>query len=73
MKRPGTTVTLDGNTIPQASFQATGGTLGWEYAMLDNIAAGVHTASSTDTFGIVVHGMDEYISYAFAGGVTLPE
>jgi hypothetical protein len=33
----------------------------------------VHRATSDQTFGVVVHGMDEYISYAFAGGVTLPE
>lgn len=73
IKRPASQITVDGNVIPQSQFQSAGGPLGWEYAILSNISAGVHRATSDQTFGVVVHGMDEYISYAFAGGVTLPE
>lgn len=73
IKRPSAQVTLDGNVVAQGEFQSAGGPLGWEYAILSNVGAGVHTATSTEAFGVIVHGMDNYISYAFSGGVTLPE
>jgi hypothetical protein len=73
IKQAGVQITLDGVAVPQADFQPVGGSSGWEYAVVDSLMAGVHTASATAEFGVVVHGMDEYISYAFAGGVTLPE
>lgn len=69
---PGTTVTLDGVAVAQSSFTAIAGTT-WEYAMISSVSAGVHRATSDEPFGIVVHGMDNYISYAFAGGVVLPD
>lgn len=73
IKEAGVQITLDGAAVPQASFQPVGGASGWEYAIVDNLAAGVHRASAASPFGVVVHGMDNYISYAFAGGIILPD
>jgi hypothetical protein len=73
VKRAGTTITLDGTAIPQTDFSPVGGASTWEHATINSLSAGVHRATSTDAFGVVVHGVDEYISYAFAGGISLPE
>lgn len=73
IKQPGTMITLDGNIVPQTDFQPVGGSSTWEYAVVNSLMGGVHRASANDPFGVVVHGMDEYISYAFAGGIILPE
>jgi hypothetical protein len=73
VKQAGTTITLDGSPVAQSEFTAVGGTSTYEYATINSLSAGVHRATSTDAFGVVVHGVDEYISYAFAGGITLPE
>lgn len=72
IKQTGSVVELDGSPVGQSLFIAIPGTI-WEYAMISSIPAGVHRASSSQPFGIVVHGMDNYISYAFAGGVVLPD
>jgi hypothetical protein len=69
----GVDVQLDGTTIPASSFTALGGQSIWSYKIVDSLAGGVHTANAGgQNFGIVVHGMDEYISYAFSGGIILP-
>lgn len=73
LKRSGAQITLDGTVVAQSNFTAVGGSSTWEHATINSVAAGVHTADSTQSFGIVVHGVDEYISYAFAGGITLPD
>lgn len=73
VKKVGVQVDLDGVAVSQALFQPVGGASMWEYAIVDNVTAGVHRATASEPFGVVVHGMDEYISYAFAGGITLPE
>jgi hypothetical protein len=69
----GEDVTLDGTTIPASSFTPVGGGSTWSYRLVDSLAGGVHTADASQNFGIVVHGMDEYISYAFSGGIILPD
>lgn len=69
----GTDVQLDGTTIAASEFTPVGGGSNWSYKLVDSLSAGVHNASAGQKFGIVVHGMDEYISYAFSGGITLPE
>lgn len=62
-------ITLDGQVVPANEFVPVGnGT--WKVAIL-TIAAGVHTASSTEPFGLLIHGYDFYISYAFPGGLKL--
>lgn len=68
----GTDVELDGSTHAAASFTELAGDSGWSYKLIDSLLGGVHTASADEAFGIVVHGMDRYISYAFAGGIILP-
>ncbi len=68
----GMDVTLDGNTIPASSFTPVGGQSNWSYKLIDSLSGGVHTANASQPFGVVVHGMDSYISYAFAGGIILP-
>lgn len=73
IKKTGTQVTLDGAPVAQSEFVAVGGTSMWEYAIINGVTQGVHRANSTERFGVIVHGMDEYISYAFAGGIILPE
>lgn len=72
VKKTGTSVTFDGNPVTQAFIPVSGPST-WEYTIVDSLTPGVHRANSTEPFGIVVHGMDEYISYAFSGGITLPE
>ncbi|MFP4598677.1 MAG: hypothetical protein ACLFVJ_10525 [Persicimonas sp.] len=69
----GTDVELDGSTISASEFTPVGGDSNWSYKLVDSLSAGVHNAEAGQKFGIVVHGMDEYISYAFSGGITLPE
>ncbi len=46
-----------------------------EHTKLDlgAIAAVVDAASSSKAFGVLVHGYDYYISYAFVGEIILPE
>ncbi|QDG53059.1 hypothetical protein FIV42_20620 [Persicimonas caeni] len=68
----GTDVQLDGTTHAASTFTQVGGQSGWAYKLVDSLAGGVHTASANQNFGIVVHGMDNYISYAFSGGIILP-
>lgn len=68
----GLDITLDGNTIPASSFTPLGGQGTWSYKIIDSISGGVHRASAAQPFGVVVHGMDNYISYAFSGGIILP-
>jgi hypothetical protein len=70
----GVDVQLDGNTIASSTFTPVGGSSSWSYKLVDSLAGGVHTANAGgQKFGIVVHGMDDYISYAFSGGIILPE
>lgn len=69
----GTDVTLDGTTHAASTFTSVGGGSTWSYKIIDSLAGGVHSASAGQAFGVVVHGMDNYISYAFSGGIILPE
>ena len=73
IKEAGVQITLDGAVVPQSDFQPVGGTSTWEFAVINSLTAGVHRASAAEPFGVIVHGMDEYISYAFAGGIVLPD
>lgn len=73
VRKTGVQVLLDSTPVADSEFQSVGTSGVWEYAVIDSISAGVHRAESAEAFGIVVHGVDEYISYAFSGGVTLPE
>ncbi|MFU8802583.1 MAG: hypothetical protein ACNA8W_02130 [Bradymonadaceae bacterium] len=67
----GVEVTLNGSVVPASEFSpfASGQ---WQYAIVA-ITGGIHTASADETFGLLVHGYDYYISYAFAGGILLAD
>ncbi len=64
-------VVLNGSTVDASQFQSFGSGA-WKYAIMP-ITAGIHTASSSKPFSVLLHGYDSYISYAFVGGIILPE
>ncbi|MBA2663166.1 MAG: IgGFc-binding protein [Bradymonadaceae bacterium] len=64
-------VVLNGTPVAAASFR-TFGSGAWKFATLP-ITAGIHTATSNQAFGVLLHGYDYYISYAFVGGIILAE
>lgn len=68
----GSTVTLDGASIPAASFTPIGAT-GYSVARatLSNAGNGNHTISSPSAFGIGVYGYGQYTSYWYPGGSNL--
>jgi hypothetical protein len=68
----GTTVTLDGATVPAASFTAIGSS-GYSVAkrQLANGGTGNHSVSSSSPFGITVYGYGQYTSYWYPGGMNL--
>jgi len=70
----GTPVELDGRFIPQGrklerrEVEATGRT--WEtYSVI--LEAGAHELSAQRRFGLVVYAYDDFVSYAFPGGLDL--
>lgn len=67
----GVDVTLNGSVVPAASF-TTFASGQWQYAIVP-LTAGLQTASASQPFGLLVHGYHYYISYAFAGGIILPD
>lgn len=71
---PGSPVTIDDRSIPAEERLERGSvTLDgqrWEVFTLA-IEPGVHEMESTAEFGIVVYAYDDYVSYAFTGGLDL--
>jgi hypothetical protein len=67
----GVDVTLNGQVIPSAQFTPFAGGQ-WQY-IIRPLQAGIQTASAAQPFGLLVHGYHYYISYAFAGGIILPD
>ncbi len=71
---PSSPVTLDGRAVPDAQrlerrVVSLGG-VEWEVFTIA-IESGVHTMESTTRFGIVAYAYDDYVSYAFTGGLDL--
>ena len=64
-------VTLDGATIPAASFMAIG-TSGFVGAQVE-VGLGSHRVSSGTPFGVTVYGFDQDDSYGYGGGFALAE
>lgn len=65
-------LTLDGNIIrpsdwPDHEYSADGA---WIRAHI-RVEEGPHTISAPPAFGIVIYGYDNYVSYAFTGGLDL--
>ncbi|AWV90064.1 hypothetical protein DN745_12255 [Bradymonas sediminis] len=69
----GVDIELDGATVAASTFTPVGGNSAWSYKLVESLAGGVHRASADQPFGVVVHGIDDYISYAFSGGIILPD
>ena len=68
----GSSVTLDGTSIPMASFTPIGNT-GFSVARvtLSNAGNGNHNITGTQDFGISVYGYGQYTSYWYPGGSNL--
>jgi hypothetical protein len=70
----GESVVLDGRNV-EAGFRSQRQTVqlngrSWEVFVV-GIEPGLHQISSEQPFGIMVYAMDDYVSYAFVGGLDL--
>ena len=65
----GAEVLLDGVLIADGEFEPVG-TGKWRVARLP-VADGVHTIVSEQKVGVQVYGFDQYVSYAYPGGLDL--
>jgi len=69
--RTGATVEVDGLAIEASEFVLIGG---GEYSVYrQQIEPGAHTIRSTELAGVIVYGWDQYVSYAYTGGMNLEE
>ncbi len=71
--RPGTLLTLDGEQVdPNAATVDVAETPDGQWQRLHiEVEPGPHTISAQLPFGIVVYGYDDYVSYAYTGGLDL--
>ena len=68
----GAAVTVDGEEIPPTSFEVVGG--GTYSVFRTRIKQwGPHTVTSSEPAGVIVYGYDQYVSYAYTGGLDLAE
>ncbi len=70
-KKTGTSVTIDGVAVNQASFVKVGPANNpseWEVARVP-VTDGVHALDGDQPFGVIVLGYDAYDSYAYPGGL----
>lgn len=68
----GAQVTLDGEEIPPAYFETIGTGEFSVYRQRLN-EPGAHTITSTEPCGVIVYGYDQYVSYAYTGGLDLAD
>ncbi|MGM0577236.1 MAG: IgGFc-binding protein [Myxococcota bacterium] len=67
----GAQVTLDGEQIPPGFFEVIGS---GDYSVhRTRVEPGPHTISSSEPAGVIVYGYDQYVSYAYTGGLSLEE
>jgi len=67
----GAAVTVDGEDILDGFFTVIGS---GEYSVYrQRLEPGTHTITSTEPAGVIVYGYDQYVSYAYTGGLTLDE
>jgi hypothetical protein len=72
VKPVGSTVTVDGMMVPQASFVTISNGMNpaaWEVARV-TIADGVHTVVGSKPVGVMIHGYDQDDSYGYPGGLN---
>jgi len=70
---PNTVVTMDGATVPDASFSAIPGTTYRVYR--GPVSEGVHVLSATKAVSVIAYGYDDDVSYGYPAGLgvkTLP-
>jgi hypothetical protein len=65
----GTSVTLDGVTLPSANFKTIGNT-GYGVAR-HMVSDGVHTIVATNPVGVTAYGYDKDVSYGYTAGLNL--
>ncbi|MFP4597759.1 MAG: hypothetical protein ACLFVJ_05885 [Persicimonas sp.] len=64
----GASISLDGQAV-SAAAEAISGT-NWQVYQVP-VSAGVHTVEADQPVGLTVHGYDQYVSYAYPGGLSL--
>ena len=70
----GAVVTIDGQEIPADYFELIGsGTYSVYRKRFKEDEWGAHTITSTEPAGVIVYGYDQYVSYAYPGGLDLEE
>ena len=67
----GSAVEVDDEEIPAGFFSFIGS---GEYSVYrQHVGPGTHTIRSTEPAGVIVYGWDQYVSYAYTGGLDLEE
>jgi len=64
----GESVSVDGNPVPAADFQAFGGGL-WNFAYIP-LTDGIHKIEGTQPFGLTAYGFNNAVSYGYPGGIS---
>ncbi len=67
----GASVQIDGEDIPPGFFTLIGS---GQYSVYRQfLDSGTHTIRSSEPAGVIVYGYDQYVSYAYTGGLNLEE
>ena len=67
----GTTVVLDGRTVPQTEFTPFGdGAYAVSYQQIED---GSHTLTASEPIGLFSYGFDQYVSYGYPAGLDLKD
>lgn len=67
----GTTVVLDGQTVPQTEFTPFGdGAYAVSYQKIED---GSHTLTASEPIGLFSYGFDQYVSYGYPAGLDLKD
>ncbi|HRE89600.1 MAG TPA: IgGFc-binding protein [Myxococcota bacterium] len=67
----GASVQIDGEDIPPGYFTIIGS--GQYSVYRQRLSPGPHTIRSSEPAGVIVYGYDQYVSYAYTGGLDLEE
>lgn len=67
----GSSVQIDGEDIPAGYFTIIGS--GQYSVYRQRLTPGPHTIRSSEPAGVIVYGYDQYVSYAYTGGLDLEE
>ena len=67
----GATVEVDGETVDPSEFELVGSGTYSVYRTM--VQPGTHAITSSEPSGVIVYGYDQYVSYAYTGGLDLAE